>query len=131
MAIPPREQVIESCKIDYNKLHGKTNHILWPGDNGSPLYYIKYGPAITMGKAINQRYFFDKLNGVSTIHIPRVSEAFQANAWTMEYIRSCGFASPKQIADAVALLLGVDLPANAKPGPAGGSLMHNSLELHI
>lgn len=128
MALPTREQVIESCKIDYDKLQGKTNHTLWPGENGSPLFYIKYGPAITMTEAINQRYFFDKLKGIPTIRIAQVFEAFQANAWTyivMEYIRSCGFASPNQIADAVALLLGVDPPPNAKSGPVGGGLMHH------
>lgn len=108
MAFPTREQVIESCKIDYDKQQGKMNHILCPGDNGSPLYYIKYGPAITMGQTINQRYFFDTYI-------------------VMEYIHSCGFVSPKQIADAVALLLGVDPPANSKPGPAEGGLMHHPL----
>lgn len=95
-----------------------------------PLFYIKYGPGITMAEAINQRYFFDKLKGIPTIRIAQVFEAFQANAWTyiiMEYIRSSGFASRNQIADAVALLLGVDPPADAKPGPVGGGLMHHPL----
>lgn len=95
-----------------------------------PSVLHKYGPGITMAEAINQSYFFDKLKGIPSIRIAQVFEAFQADARTyivMEYIRSSGFASRNQIADAVAVLLGVDPPANAKPGPVGGGLMHHHL----
>lgn len=103
------------------------------GDNSSPLYYIKYGSGITLGEAINQSALpltYEELNGVPTIYIAQVFEAYEDEAWTylvMEYISSCWFAFPKQIADAVALLLEVDPPANAKPVPVVGGLMHHVL----
>lgn len=73
---------------------------------------------------------FEELNDVPTIRIAQVFEVFEVEAWTyivMEYISSCWFAFTKQIVDAVALLLEVDPPVNAKPRPVGGGLMHHIL----
>ena len=134
MQLPEREDLVEACKVEYEKKDHQINQLLWPND-GEPQFFVKFGVGIDRSEAHNQMYFHKMTAGSTVIRVPEVYWVFYEHTtgmtyMVMEYIRSHGDVSQIEMGRAIVELLSVRPPESAAPGPVGGGMLHHELFRH-
>jgi hypothetical protein len=136
--LPGRDEIIALCRQN----GFETNGLKYP-PNKSPIAYIKYGGRVNMGEMRTQRYIFNvfnEMNPAPGVKAPEVYFAFEYEGETyivMEYVHGQTVAEllrdPSNSANwiydvvtkAVTHLVGIPVPSDARPGPAGGEHVHH------
>ena len=120
----------------------ETNGLKYP-PNKSPIVYIKYGGRVNMGEMRTQLHVFNAFNEMtpaSGVKAPEIYLAFEYEGETyivMEYVHGQTVAELLRdpfnnanwiydlVAKAVTHLVGIPVPSDARPGPAGGGYVHH------